>query len=308
MSIIMHPYKVSTSFPVPTAAPRRCPPWFTNERTRRGPATNILAWNILHGGGPNRLPEIALRLLELRPDVIALCEFRAQRGGSLRGVLADHGWEYQLVAGEGGTKNGLLLAAREPLRAHTNGTMPWHATGRALLTAELPQSNLWITAAHVPDERSSTDPDKSWGQNRYGSPRALVWRDLLARSKRLARANHVIVGDLNAGRPRLDHQRGKPTGADEMRKLALLGYADAFRAVRGRAREYSWFSRRGTGYRLDHALVSRPLRPAISSAGYDQVPRNQGVSDHAAVLVSLRRPGKPLENKQISCITAQKSL
>ncbi|MEO1512500.1 MAG: hypothetical protein AAFU70_10525, partial [Planctomycetota bacterium] len=79
-------------------------------------------WNILHGGGPERLPLIALELLEQDADVIGLCEFRACRGGSLRGVLYDHGYADQVALSgpEGG--NGLLLASRVGLdRSNVGG-------------------------------------------------------------------------------------------------------------------------------------------------------------------------------------------
>ncbi|MBZ0171544.1 MAG: hypothetical protein K8E66_04120, partial [Phycisphaerales bacterium] len=66
----------------------------------------LLTWNILHGGGPERLCWIALALLDWAPDVIALTEFRARRGGSLRGVLADHGWPHQALSEAAASENG----------------------------------------------------------------------------------------------------------------------------------------------------------------------------------------------------------
>ena len=72
----------------------------------------LFVWNILHGGGSRRIPHIALAILDARPDVVALSEYRRSMGGQLAGVLADHGLKHQLCTDPPGRKNGVLLASR----------------------------------------------------------------------------------------------------------------------------------------------------------------------------------------------------
>lgn len=227
-------------------------------------------------------------------------------------MLADHGWEHQEISGVEGTQNGIFLACRLPFKISADGALPWHINSKGLLTIHIPSERMWVTAAHVPDERSSlastTSRTKKGKPNYYASSRSQVFRELYTRAKRLQNDRHVIMGDLNAGRKRLDHQRGKATGSDELGKLAQLGYADAFRARRGRAREFSWYSRKGTGYRLDHTLVSKPLRPEVEAVHYDHLARRERLSDHAAMLVSLAEREKTLQNKVFLHTEGQKTL
>jgi len=42
--------------------------------------TTLMAWNILHGGGRRRIPEIVLTLLDGAGDVIVINEYRSHVG------------------------------------------------------------------------------------------------------------------------------------------------------------------------------------------------------------------------------------
>jgi exonuclease III len=68
--------------------------------------------------------------------------------------------------------------------------------------------------------------------------------------------------------------------------LSALGWRDAFRALHGYARrDRSWFRGGGSGYRLDHILVSPELRPR--ACDYLHHVREDGLSDHAAMWAEL---------------------
>jgi len=75
--------------------------------------------------------------------------------------------------------------------------------------------------------------------------------------------------------------------------LERLGWRDAFRLVRGRARAYTWYSpNRGNGFRIDQAFVNHELQPRLRGVRYDwgrrARPRAATPSDHAALLLDLR--------------------
>lgn len=231
----------------------------------------VLTWNILHGGGPRRLPDIVLALLEHDADVVVLTEYRRTLGGQLRGVLDDHGWRYQVSTEPPPGENGVLIASRMALEAGESA--PGGPSGR-LLQVHIRQTDTTVIAAHVPDRSAP-------------GPRVACWRALL----NLARARRdglcVVLGDFNTGRHHLDEPGATFTCTALLGELAALGYADAWRALNPGERAASWVSRAGNGYRIDSAYVSARLRPALRAAGYSHAERERGVSDHSVLVVDL---------------------
>ena len=71
-------------------------------------------------------------------------------------------------------------------------------------------------------------------------------------------------------------------------RLLDLGWVDAWRAVHGARREYTWFSpRRGYGIRLDHAFLSPAMAARLADCRYSQAEREAGLSDHAALVLDV---------------------
>lgn len=62
---------------------------------------------------------------------------------------------------------------------------------------------------------------------------------------------------------------------------------DAYRARHPGTWEHSWFGRSGTGYRIDHIFVTRQHAAQIHSCAYVQAPRLLGLTDHAAMTLTL---------------------
>lgn len=238
----------------------------------------LLTWNIMHGGGPGRLCEIGLVLLEFAPDVIALNEFRARRGGSLLGVLADHGWRHQALSEAGPGENGVVIASRLPIESIDRHDRLGPGLRRRLVSARL-VGGLTVTAAHVPDARRH--------DQRAMVGKTTVWHELIATARALSGSAHVILGDLNTGRHRLDEPGATFSCTALLGTLASLGYADAWRLVHGPRREGSWRGPGGGDYRLDHALVSACLAGGVAGAEYDRSALENRLSDHAPLVVEL---------------------
>ena len=97
----------------------------------------------------------------------------------------------------------------------------------------------------------------------------------------------MIIGDLNLGRHHLDERGATFRSTAMLGKLATLGYIDAWRHTHPDGREYSWYSHEGSGFRIDHALVSAPIARAVTGAWYSHAERDDGISDHSALLVDL---------------------
>lgn len=109
-------------------------------------------------------------------------------------------------------------------------------------------------------------------------------------------APHLLVGDLNV----------VPPGHDPALKYVLaeerdwftratspapdgLGYVDALglSARTATPDETTWVDHTGAGVRYDHALLDAVAAPRVVSCGIDQSPREDGLTDHAALWVHL---------------------
>jgi len=52
-------------------------------------------------------------------------------------------------------------------------------------------------------------------------------------------------------------------------------------------REFSWYSTRGNGFRIDHAFLSPVLAGRAGAIRYSHDERTSGLSDHSALLLDL---------------------
>jgi len=231
----------------------------------------LITWNILHGGGPKRLPEIILSLLAHKPDVVVLTEFRVTRGSSIRGVLNDHGLEFHLTSRSTSRVNGILIASRVPLLPVLIAGAP--ENGR-WLAARLPEQNLTVAGVHVPDDADAP------GKRSY-------WEFLLGAAELWKTTDAVILGDFNTSRRGLDGGPKSQRCTKQLESLLGRGYVDAWRSRNPDKAEYSWFSHDGQGWRIDAAYLSPPLAERLQNAWYSQFEREAGLSDHAPLLVDL---------------------
>lgn len=231
-----------------------------------------MTWNILHGGGARRMPEIALALLEHDADVVALTEYRTTTGGQIRAVLDDHGWRHQLCTDPREGVNGILIASKSEIETCEEACAS--SSGGRLMQAYSPQADTTFIAAHIPDRSSAAS-------------RTGCWRSVLDLARRRRDANCVVLGDFNTGRHRLDEAGRTFNCTALLGELSALGYADAWRMLHPEAREFSWQSHAGNGFRIDSVFVSASLRPRVRGAFYSHDERRRRVSDHSALLVVL---------------------
>lgn len=230
----------------------------------------ILTWNILHGGGPTRTPEIGLAILAHRPDVVVLTEFRAARGGQLRGQLADAGLTHQLASKPATGRNGILIAATTPV--HGDDAAADFPMGK-WLAGWLPAHGLAVHAVHVPDDTQAT-------------AKAAAWQFLLAHARDTRHARSIYIGDFNTAR----HGQDSPGRHFACERLlgafCSLGFTEAWRRQNPATREDSWVSPLGSG-RLDAAYLSSPLIGSLREARYLHNDREAGLSDHSPLLVAM---------------------
>ncbi len=241
----------------------------------------LVAWNIRAGGGA-RADRITASISGWAPDVAVLSEFRSTpASGRIAADLSDMGLSFQVTTtGEVDRgANALLIAARGPLRRVGLRSQPAEP-GRWRMARAAPHG-LAIGAMHIPNQATG----------RKGEYHQRV----LELARRWRGGPAILVGDTNSGRIGEDEETpvfNRETHA-WFDRIAAAGWRDGFRQARGDAREYTWFSHKNNGFRLDQAFLNRPLQPCLVdirhvwAADPAQLGRRDAVSDHAALIVDL---------------------
>jgi exonuclease III len=238
----------------------------------------IVSWNIRAGGG-KRAAQIVEQLERWRPSLVVLCEFRGTPPSRfIASRLAGMGLVHQrsTISAKQPAKNALLIASRSPLRLLTPVESPREPC-RWLSVRVSARVPLVVGAMHIPNR----DTGRKYPFHDAVLSVARKWKQRPA----------MLVGDTNTGWPQLDEEVpcfGRREQAF-MESIEALGWADAFRQLRGRRRAYTWYSpNAGNGFRLDQAFLNPALQPRLTRASYVWAGgRAGGISDHAAILVEL---------------------
>jgi exonuclease III len=232
----------------------------------------LLTLNIRHGGG-RQMPAILAGLLRHEPDLVVLSEYRNNRAGEhLREGLAAAGLGCQATSQEAPRVNGLLIAAREPFRVEPHRRLRFDPA--RLLRVRFDRFSL--VGVHLPNLKAKLPH----------------WDALLRVAREADGAPAIYAGDFNTGRVPQDADGFRFTAADRMEALEGLGWVDAWRHMHPAGREFSWYSHRGRGFRLDHIFLSPALAPHLAQARFAHHFREQGASDHSALLVELALGGE----------------
>src|SRR5947209_1872689 len=101
----------------------------------------LLAWNILHGGGP-RIPRIVEEISAHDPDVIALTGFRADPRLSLRSDLKERGWVYVETSNPPEKINGVAVFSRTPMQRVASPSFRW-------LDVRLPEEDIGLGVLQI---------------------------------------------------------------------------------------------------------------------------------------------------------------
>lgn len=238
----------------------------------------LVAWNLLAGGG-RRLPGIAAALAAHDPDVIVLSEFRASAGAVLLDALCEFGWTESVLAPLHASRNGVAVVGRVPLVPGAAPALPLPVHRERWVQAHLPEAGLDLAALYLPAMISNID-------------KPAFWEVLLAEAARRRNTPFLIAGDLNTGLHGIDERGATVACADAFARLLELGYVDAWRAIHGDRREYTWRSpRRRYGMRLDHAFLSPALAPRLADCRYSHAERHERLSDHSLLILDLAPPG-----------------
>lgn len=243
---------------------------------RRGPAPGgrghlLLGLNIRAGGGA-RAAALLAYLERRRPHLVVLSEWRDNAAGGAFADWARRRRMHGVGLADGGTANGVFIAAREPFDVEpmTPGS------GSAGVIAFARFAGFRLLACYFP----------------LLAAKAAFFARCAEIAARHAAAPLLLLGDLNTGNQERDRE---PAGvryacADAFDALTSGGLPhDLWRRSQGaKARQWSWLSHRGRGFRIDHALANDPFVAwADPHCRYDHRPRRDRLTDHSALLVTI---------------------
>jgi exodeoxyribonuclease-3 len=231
-------------------------------------------------------------------DVLCLQELKLTDDKFPLDALREAGYPHCAVFGQK-TYNGVAIMSRQPLRDVAKNIAGYADEHSRVIAATVdgPQAELRLVNGYfVNGQAPGTDKfayKMNWlaGLNRYVC-------DELRRHPRL-----VLLGDFNIApedrdswdaeglRDTIHHTREE---REHFRGLLGLGLCDGFRLFEQPEKSFSWWDYRMLGYqknrglRIDHILVSEPLRDRVKGCAIDRVPRKwRQPSDHAPVTLEL---------------------
>jgi exonuclease III len=228
----------------------------------------LLTWNIRAGGG-TRLPRIAEALAAHAADVLVLTEYRSGEAGQrLRTVLRDMGYTWLSPIEPPGIRNGVLVASRVKPRmaAHVAAHVPepWRMLAVTI-------DRIRVFGIYMPNLRAKIP----------------YWEALIDASVPHAGGRALALGDFNTCRAYVDETGATDVTSPFLDKIQDAGFRDVWRDRFPDGREYSWYSHRGNGFRIDHAFASAAMTRRILTVRYSHDERTSGLSDHSVLLVEI---------------------
>jgi exodeoxyribonuclease III len=97
----------------------------------------------------------------------------------------------------------------------------------------------------------------------------------------------LAIGDFNTCRAFVDEPGAIDATARFMDSMDAIGFRDLWRHRYPEGREFSWYSHRGNGFRIDHAFLSASLAARAGVIRYSHEERLAGLSDHSMLLLDL---------------------
>jgi exodeoxyribonuclease III len=251
----------------------------------------LATWNV--NSLTVRLTQLIDWLSAQQPDVLVLQETKLTDDKFPAEALAAAGYVAQWHGQR--TYNGVALLSRTGAQDMVRN-IPGLADEQARVIAGTVEG-VRVIGAYFPNGQAP-DSDKFQYKMRWLEALHAWVRDELTRHPKL-----VLMGDYNiAPEDRDVHDpvawagqiHCTPQERAHFQALCGLGLADAFRLFEQPPKSWSWWDyrnlafRRNQGLRIDHILISEPLRSRVTACVIDKAPRkNERPSDHAPVMVTI---------------------
>jgi exonuclease III len=226
----------------------------------------VLSWNIRQGGG-SRIRQIVQKIAKSKAQVVVLSEFRnSSKGSFLRNKLLEFGYRYQFVTQAESGENSVLVCSQFPANSRLFSHVKWDYS-QNIIAIDFPAFSLY--GMYLPHKKKHRLFDLLLDETKSHKPA-------------------ILVGDFNTGKNYIDQKGDSFWYTDKLEMLEEQDIVDAFRYLHPNAKEYSWYSHQGNGYRYDHSYLHKDLLPILHKCYYFHEWRDEGISDHSAMMLELK--------------------
>ena len=253
----------------------------------------IATYNI--NGINSRLPVLLRWLGEATPDIVGLQELKCTDEQFPAEAIADAG--YSAIWHGQSRWNGVAILSRVGEPVETRRGLPDDPDRSQSRYIEAAVCGLLIGNLYLPNGNPWPGPKFDY---------KLAWMDRLhahARDLLDSGLPAMLIGDFNVIPTERDVYKPErwakdalfsPQARAKFEQLVAQGWTDALRHLHPGQRIYTFWHywrnsfERDAGIRIDHALLSPELAPALRAAGVDRSPRGWNkTSDHAPMWVEL---------------------
>jgi len=232
-----------------------------------------MTWNARHGGGA-RAQAFAEQILEFDPDIVVITEFRNNAAGqTIKDIISSGGLSHHSDVDIPPRKNAVLVASKLPFSTRQIPGLGRHA-----------HRGVWARFSEM-------DVLGFYFPQRYEKTR--VFDAIYSLDRASLSKNTLIMGDLNTGQHYVDEIGATFYASQQFDGLSQIGWRDIWRTRNPTRREYSWFSNTGNGFRVDHAFATPNFDELVEHVFYDHTVREQGLSDHSALIVDIAVASAP---------------
>jgi len=252
-------------------------------QVKDAPLLRLVTLNI---SGPSvaRAEQLALFLGELDADVVVLTETRDNQGTrALLDWCRDQGYSVSGALPNSSGERGVAVARRVGPTS-TPAVVDVRLPHRLVIDELADQPSLTLVAAYVPSRDASA--------LKIERKRTFLGQMAQALQRFGDDQRVVFMGDLNiVGRSHVPRYPAfKAWEYDALDDIAAAGLTDVFADLNPGVQVYSWMGRTGSGYRYDYAFVSPSLMDSVKGCEYLHEPRERGITDHAAVMLTMWAP------------------
>ncbi|WNI18051.1 endonuclease/exonuclease/phosphatase family protein [Actinacidiphila sp. ITFR-21] len=248
----------------------------------------VLLFNAQHAAPERARRQAAWIAGQENADLLVITEVGPSHGGTaLEEALTDHGYTQIIAPQPSNPDYRTILASRTaPIEAMPSGVT--HLPHRApAATVTIGEHTIGLFGLYVPSRGPKERRNIAKRTFQDAVTAALPGLGTLFTGMPV-----IVTGDLNVIEP--GHQPPhKVFGAWEYAfydSFRTAGLTDAFRHLHPDPNAHSWYGRSGNGFRFDHIFVTTPHAHLITACAYHHQPREQGLTDHAAMTLRFDLP------------------
>lgn len=232
----------------------------------------LLTWNIRQGG-KKAIDQIVTSLVVHNADVVVITEFKENQSGKyLINALQRSGWEYHVSSSPPNKENGVLVLSK-PRLEQMESTFDEEKGCHRWNEVYLPDLDLYVLGVHVPNINETYD-------------KSFHWKQVLKYADRRMGDNSVILGDFNTA-VREEKASAPLKYSKCITTLVANGWADAWKTYNENMLDYTWFSHRNNGFRLDYMFLSPAMANNLVVSYHSHRERIKNFSDHSLLIAEV---------------------